>query len=203
VADPKVSRAALCRPDERDRVSTKPILLLGGAPGTGKSTLAGRLSAHLEMDHRIGTGFIRAVVQSEVSPDEDPDLFSMTFQADDPVAHLEKQALRLRNAVLACVERARREGTSLVVEGSHLIPSLYAGLEMDGFVVLGAPRPGEHLSRLLGPSHANRRISEHDLSRIRSLDLYYRSEAARLGVPVLVYEDLDPVLALLGVETPG
>ena len=175
----------------------KPVFLVGGAPGAGKSTLAGRLSDRLVVDHRIGTGFIRAVVQSETTVDRDPDLFSMTFQAPDPVAHLEAQATRLRGAVMACIERARRDGTSLVVEGSHLIPSLYRQAPVDLFLVLGAPPPSDHLSRLMGPTHANRRISEPDLSKIRQLDAYYRREASRWDVPLVVYEDLDPVLSLI------
>jgi 2-phosphoglycerate kinase len=176
----------------------KPIFLVGGAPGSGKSTLAARLSDRLVVDHRIGTGFIRAVVQSETDVHKDPGLFSMTFQAADPVAHMETQARRLHAAVMACIERARRDGTSLVVEGSHLIPSLYCRAPVDLFLVLGAPAPADHLSRLMGPTHANRRISEPDLSKIRELDDYYRREAERWDVPVMVYEDLDPVLSLFG-----
>jgi 2-phosphoglycerate kinase len=180
----------------------KPIFLVGGAPGTGKSTLAARLSDRLAVDHRIGTGFIRAVIQSETNADAEPDLFSMTFQADDPVAHVETQARRLRPAVMACVDRARREGTSLVVEGSHLIPSLYQQASVDFFVVLAAPPPADHLSRIMGPTHANRRISEQDLSKIRALDAYYRREAARCNVPVVLYEHLDPVVSLMTGTEP-
>jgi 2-phosphoglycerate kinase len=175
----------------------KPIFLVGGAPGTGKSTLAARLSDRLAIDHRIGSGFIRAIVQSEVTPELEPGLFSMTFQSDDPVAHLEAQARRLHRAVTACIDRARREGTSLVVEGSHLIPSLYADAPVDLFVVLAAPAPGDHLSRLRGPTHVNRTISDRDLPKIRELDLYYRQEADRWGIPAVVYDDLGSIIALM------
>jgi 2-phosphoglycerate kinase len=98
---------------------------------------------------------------------------------------------------MACVDRARREGTSLVVEGSHLIPSLYSEAVVDLFFVLGAPEPDDHLSRLKGPSHSNRRISKQDLTKISHLDEYYRREAHRLNVPLVVFEDLDSVLSLI------
>ena len=178
-------------------VPKKPIFLIGGAPGTGKSTLAARVSDRLMVDHRIGTGFIRAVVQSEISAEAEPELFSMTFQADDPVAHLELQATRLQGAVMACVDRARREGTSLVVEGSHLIPALYAGAGVDLFVVLVAPAPEEHLSRLRGPTHVHRKIDASDWSKVQELDRYYRREAERWRVPVMVFEDLEAMIGLL------
>jgi 2-phosphoglycerate kinase len=175
----------------------KPIYLIGGAPGTGKSTLAARLGERLSLDHRIGTGFIRAVVQSQTDIGRDPDLFSMTFEADDPADRLERQARRLLGAVLACVDRARREGTSLVVEGSHLIPSLYSTCPVDRFLVLGGPPPGEYMSRVNGPTHLHRPISERDWVMIRKLDDYYRREADRLAVPILVYRELDAVLDVI------
>src|ERR1700728_4782955 len=93
------------------------IVLIAGTAGCGKTTLANRLAAQFDLDHRIGTGFIRAVVQSQTSVGVEPDLFLRSYEARDPVAHLQAQARRLRPAVLACIERARAEGTSLVVEG--------------------------------------------------------------------------------------
>jgi 2-phosphoglycerate kinase len=180
---------------------SKPVVLIGGAPGTGKSTLAGHLSTRFNFDHRIGTGFIRAVLQSEVSRADEPDLFSMTFQAPDPVVNLERQARRLQPAVTACVERARREGTSLIVEGSHLIPSLYAGSDLAPYLVLAAPDSEDHMTRLTGPTHSNRTISEQEWCNVRKLDDYYCGEARRLDVPVMVYEDLDAVVELIALES--
>jgi len=176
----------------------KPVVLIGGTAGTGKSSLANRLCAELGLDHRIGTGFIRAVVCSETVPELDPELFSFTFRADDPVAHLRIQSERLRPAIVACIRRAQEEGTSLVVEGPHLLPSLYWDIPVSTHIVLAAPAPLEHRNRLTGPTHSRRRISDEDWRNARLIDSHIAAEAERFGVPRVLYRDnLAEVAALV------
>jgi 2-phosphoglycerate kinase len=163
----------------------KPVILLGGAPGTGKSTLANLLLARLDLDHRIGTGFIRAILQSEASPEIEPLLFSRTFEGDDPTSRVVWQARRMRNAVVACIDRARNEGTSLVIEGSHLLPTVYADLPVDVFVILTAPPETEHTRRIGGHRHTQRVIGADAIRAIRKIDELYRLDAERAGVSVL------------------
>jgi 2-phosphoglycerate kinase len=200
---------ALQDPDSSERLaghahgSYKPILLIGGASGTGKSTLANLVLARLDLDHRIGTGFIRAVLQAEASEVTEPQLFSTTFGADDPVGRVVWQARRLRAAVASCVDRARREGTSLVIEGSHLLPSVYADLAVDAFAVLAAPPATEHVLRIGGHRHTRRLVGADDVRRIREIDELYRREAEALGVPVLsadagLDELVEAVVAMAG-----
>jgi 2-phosphoglycerate kinase len=165
--------------------SYKPVIFLGGAPGTGKSTLTNLLLSRLDLDHRIGTGFIRAILQAEVSREREPLLFSRTFESEDPTAHVVWQARRLRAAVAACVDRARQEGTSLVVEGSHLLPSVYADLPVDVFAILAAAPEMEHTRRIGGHRHTQRFIGADGLRAIRKIDDLYRLDAERAGVPVL------------------
>jgi 2-phosphoglycerate kinase len=157
----------------------KPIILIGGTAGTGKTTLASELSWRLGLDHRIGTGFIREIVKSQHRKEDCLELHGFTFRSQQPVANIIAQAQRLRPAVLACIERARREGTSLLVEGTHLLPSLYHDAEVDLFAVLAAPEPNEHRRRLHGPSHLHRQTSESDFANVRLIDEYLGSEASR------------------------
>lgn len=162
--------------------STKPIILIGGTAGTGKTTLASELSWRLGLDHRIGTGFIREIVKSQHRKEDCLELHGFTFRAEQPVANIVAQAKRMRPAVIACIERARREGTSLLVEGTHLLPLLYHDVMVDLFVVLAAPEFEEHRRRLHGPSHLHRQTTESDFVNIRQIDQYLGSEAVRWGI---------------------
>lgn len=176
----------------------KPIILIGGTAGTGKSTLANSLLHELELDHKLGSGFLRAAIQTETSPAKDPALFEFTFRADDPVANLRAQAGRLRPAITACINRARREGTSLVVEGTHLIPDLFHDAEVDRYFVLSVPDLEEHTRRINGATHSLRQVSAQDIDNIRAIDDYYRRSAADLGVTCLEVhgESFDAIGAL-------
>lgn len=172
--------------------------MIGGTAGTGKSRLAHELCSHLGLDHRIGTGFIREIVKSQFPQAQCPELHRFTFRAERPIENLIAQARRIHGAVSACIERARKEGTSLVIEGNHLIPELYRDASADLFVVLAAPEAAEHQRRLCGPSHFNRRISASDFHNVRLLDGYLRSEAERWGVARIAYADsLDDFIAAL------
>jgi 2-phosphoglycerate kinase len=160
----------------------KPIILIGGTAGTGKTTLASELSWRLGLDHRIGTGFIREIVKSQHRKEDCLELHGFTFRSEQPIANIVAQAQRLRPAVIACIERARREGTSLLVEGTHLLPSLYHDVAVDLFTVLAAPDPEEHKRRLHGPSHLHRQTTDADFSHVRLIGQFLGSEAAHWGI---------------------
>jgi 2-phosphoglycerate kinase len=160
----------------------KPIILIGGTAGTGKTTLASELSWRLSLDHRIGTGFIREIVKSQHRKEDCLELHGFTFRAERPVANIVAQAHRLRPAIIACIERARREGTSLLVEGTHLLPSLYHDVITDLYVVLAAPEFEEHKRRLNGPSHLHRQTTDADFANVRLIDQYLGGEAGRWGI---------------------
>ena len=161
---------------------TQPIILIGGTAGTGNTPLASELSWRLGLDHRIGTGFIREIVKSQHRQEDCLELHGFTFRSEQPVANIVAQGQRLRPAIIACIDRARREGTSLLVEGTHLLPGLYHDVLVDLFAVLAAPDLEEHKRRLRGPSHLHRRTTEADLANVRLIDQYLGSEATRWGI---------------------
>lgn len=162
----------------------KPVMLIGGAPGAGKTTLARALCHALTIDHRISTGFIREIVRDQFTKQSCPLLFDYTFRSADPIRTLVLQAALLQRPVSLCLRRAREEGTSLIVEGNHLIPALYHDVDADLYVILGAPVAKEHRKRLRGDTHRLRVLTEADLLAVRKIDDYLRREAERHAIPL-------------------
>jgi 2-phosphoglycerate kinase len=179
------------------------IVLIGGTAGCGKTTLANHILGRFDLDHRLGTGFIRAVIQSQTNRGKEPWLFLPSYQSTDPIAHLRAQSLRLQAAVVACIERARADGTSLVIEGTHLLPELYHGAGTR-FIVLSAPLDVDtHRSRLVGQRHSRRSVSAADLDHIREVGRFYETEAQHHGISALRYEDnFEVVIHALGLTVP-
>lgn len=122
---------------------TKPIILLGGTTGAGKTTLARQLCHEFGIDHRLSTGFIREILRDQTLPEKCPLLFEYTFKAKKPVETLVRQAEILERPLRVCIERARNESTSLILEGNHIIPKLYHSVPCDFYGILAAPMGAE------------------------------------------------------------
>ena len=140
------------------------VVLIGGATGTGKSTLA------LELAHRLGipmvtsTDMIREAMRTVLNPAVLPGLFDHSFRGmvqgghvlSDPrervLAGFRQQADQVAVGVRAVVRRAYRERSSLILEGTHLLPPFERYLPRDAEIdhagiILAVPEEARHLSR--------------------------------------------------------
>lgn len=116
------------------------IILIGGAPGVGKSTLAYELAYRLGIQRVISSDAVRQALRSLISPQLSPVLHLSSFaawQADilpgealkpkrKPVIRgFQSQVQQLSSALKGIIERSIFEGNSVIFEGAHLVPGMF------------------------------------------------------------------------------
>ncbi len=153
----------LCWIKDPDR--RKPLLLLvGGATGTGKSTLAMELGFRLGIRKVISTDMIRETMRTVLPADVVPGLHDHSFRGilqggqvlSDPrervLAGFHQQVAQVSVGVRAVLRRAMREGVDVIVEGTHVPPDYQRLCEQPDAVqcagiLLAVPREAAHLAR--------------------------------------------------------
>lgn len=169
------------------------ILYVGGASGTGKSTLSLELAPLLRIYRISATDTIRQVMRMVFTPNIMPALHSSSFEAaagygstelggapfdpdrdDRVIASFEEQARRVCVGVRAVVERAIEENMSIVVEGVHLIPGLVPFPDLEGAayqvpLVLATLDEEAHRARFLSRSRLGGRRAERYLENFEGI----------------------------------
>lgn len=191
------------------------IVLIGGATGVGKSTIATQLAARLGITRVVGTDAVREVLRSAFTEQMFPTLYASSYMADgavrQPIPHsgdrliigFREQAAAVAVGAQALIDRAIEEGTDLIVEGAHLVPGFLQGVESDKALIVSLLITVE--DEQLHKSHfyrrgreANARSQEKYLAafkKIRRIQRYMISSALMRGVPVIPHGDLDATLA--------
>lgn len=108
--------------------TNKPCLILvGGPPGTGKSTFGMELALDQGILKCVSTDTVRAVMRSFVAPEVSPALhrssYAAAYEDDDPVRSWRETCSALNRSVESLVNDAIERKVSLVVEGVHVMPS--------------------------------------------------------------------------------
>jgi 2-phosphoglycerate kinase len=108
------------------------VILIGGATGTGKSTVATDIAYRLGITRLTSTDSIRQTMRAFFSSEFMPTVHYSSFgagaalpDADDPlVAGFLEQSRNVLVGVRASIDRALEEGWSIILEGVHLVPGL-------------------------------------------------------------------------------
>jgi 2-phosphoglycerate kinase len=100
------------------------VIVLSGAPGVGKSTLATRLAVRLGISRIVTTDTIREVLRTVITPAVLPELHLSSYELDIPPesAGFERQAKAVASATVAVAGRLATEKRSVLIEGVHLLP---------------------------------------------------------------------------------
>ena len=192
------------------------VILIGGATGVGKSTIATQLAARLGIVRVVATDAIREVMRAMLSPELMPTLHVSSFQADralrEPptrsadalVMGFREQTAAVSVGIDALIERAATEGTSIVIEGAHVVPGFF-DVESHGDRVLAVPfiigiddeeRHRSHFAAredAIASRPATRYVEGFD--GIRRLQGYVKGQALAHGVPVIPNHSFDQTIA--------
>jgi 2-phosphoglycerate kinase len=183
------------------------MVFIGGATGTGKSTVATELAYRFGITRVTSTDFVRQTMRAFFSRAFMPAIHQSSFEAgdvypdaDDPVEYgYVQQARNVLVGVNASSERALAEGWSLVLEGVHLVPGMVElprpELAVSVFVVLSIEDEEEHMRHFrFRDEDSEHRPESRYLERfedIRRLQEVIVGRAERAGVPVIENEDAD------------
>ena len=118
------------------------ILLVGGATGTGKSSVATDVAYRLGITRVTSTDFVRQTMRAFFSREFMPAIHYSSFEAgrataeedDDDIAKAVvdgflEQTRDVLVGVAASIDRALQEGWSMVLEGVHLVPGMLPPIE--------------------------------------------------------------------------
>ena len=194
------------------------VVLIGGATGVGKSTLATQLAVRLNIVRVVATDAIREVMRAMLTEALMPTLYTSSFAAGDAlreppgrsedkvIVGFREQTAAVSVGIEALMERAALEGHSLIIEGAHVVPGFF---ELNRFSdrILPVPAVVTVESEDIHRSHFVARSTDasdrpfdryvRGFAGIRRVQKYVKSQALSHEVPVVPNYSLDQALAAL------
>src|SRR5712671_6600997 len=177
------------------------IVLVGGATGTGKSTVATEIAYRLGITRVTSTDFIRQTMRAFFTPEAMPAIHHSSFEGEPLLPTFLEQSRNVLVGVRASLERALQEGWSMVLEGVHLVPGLLPA-ELENVLVSACvlqisdeTAHAQHFfTRESGADRPMAKYLDH-FEEIRRLQRYLVGRAEREGVPVIENENANRATA--------
>jgi len=192
------------------------VVLIGGTTGVGKSTIATEVAHRLGITRISSTDSIREVMRGIFSEDLMPAIYRSAFNAwrglRVPVPHganpvivgFREQTAVVTSGVKSLIDRAVLEGTSMVIEGVHLVPGYLDPRQFENArvvqLVIGVDDEQSHLSHFYireVQTEGNRPLERYraGFESIRELGTYIEELAREHDIPVIYSHQLDRTVA--------
>jgi 2-phosphoglycerate kinase len=199
---------------EVEAIDVPIVVLIGGATGVGKSTLATQLATRLGIVRVVATDAVREVMRAVFSRELMPSLHASSFEAGEAlrepptreavVVGFREQTAAVSVGVNALLDRAAMEGTSLIIEGAHIVPGFldataWGDRVLAVPVILTVDEEDAHRSHFAARAadRAGRSASRYleQFDNIRRVQRYIKSQALSHGVPVIPNFNFDRSIA--------
>lgn len=192
------------------------MVLIGGAPGVGKSAIAAEVGYRLGIPRVVSTDIVREALRSLIGKELSPVLHASSYSAwraelqprETLTARPRKGAVlrgfraqvrQLAPAIGAIIERSISEDTSLVIEGVHLVPGSAPTGEFPGAIIVRLMlfvRDADDHRRHFGSREVRtgRRLAKPYLdqfSEIRMIDEFIYERSLEEGVMAIDASDFD------------
>jgi len=180
------------------------VILIGGATGTGKSTVATQIAYRLGITRLTSTDSIRQTMRAFFSHEFMPSIHYSSFEAgaavqdagDPLVAGFLEQSRNVLVGVRASIERALQEGWSIILEGVHIVPGLLPTYVEGALVcpfILAIEDETTHAQHFFSRGSGSRPLAPYldHFEDIRRLQRHLAERAEREAVPVIENESAD------------
>ncbi len=166
------------------RYLKKPILIMmGGGPGVGKSTLSAELGHRLNITRIIGSDTVREIMRTMVSKELVPTLYESTFMTDEKVNApfvkdrliygFDRQVSVVNMGIKAVIDRGIKEGLNTIINGVHLVPGYIDIEDLENCFtfqyVLEVPNIEEHMDRFVTRAKGSHRDPQRYIDRIEKI----------------------------------
>lgn len=188
------------------------VLLVGGATGTGKSTIATDVAYRLGISRVTSTDFVRQTMRAFFSREFMPSVHYSSFEAGRTVTGLASEQViagfleQTRNVLVgvrAAIDRALEEGWSMVLEGVHLVPGMLLPGPLENAVVVQCVLNiededihSEHFWVRDVASEGVRRLDKYleGFADIRAIQEFIVERARESGVAVIENENMETAI---------
>lgn len=192
------------------------VVLIGGATGVGKSTIATQIATRLGVVRVIPSDAVREVMRGLFSRELMPTLYTSSFDADSAlrepptrsvdrvIVGFREQTAAVAVGLRALIERSAVEGTSVIIEGAHVVPG-FVDVEELSERVLAVPLVVTVEDEELHRTHFAARSADssarpfdrylRNIDNIRRVQKYIKSQALSHDWPIIATYNLDQTIA--------